>query len=114
MTDERVDLLVRNFVMYPLQMLLEWGANINAMDAWSQTPLFYSISSERSNMVELLLQFHCDTDIKDRQAEAACVLRHIFVQTPHLFHCSERKMKRIEQTYLLGFSQSMIDNSFTT
>ena len=48
------------------KILLEAGAWLDPADRWIQTPLMYSVCTERPEMVDLLLQAGCDPDKKDR------------------------------------------------
>ena len=48
------------------QALLDYGADPDPQDAWFQTPLMYSVCTERDNMVRLLLQQSPDLDITDK------------------------------------------------
>ena len=48
------------------RVLLQHGANPDPQDAWFQTPLMYSVCTERENMVELMLQQDIDVNITDK------------------------------------------------
>jgi len=48
------------------RLLFDAGASIELKDAWYQTPLMYSICTERPDMVEFLLKCGCEADEHDR------------------------------------------------
>jgi uncharacterized protein len=52
-------------------LLLEHGANVNALDHQQQTPLMYAIICEYKSIVELLLAYQADVHIVNNEGETA-------------------------------------------
>ena len=48
------------------RVLLEHGADPDPQDAWFQTPLMYSVCTERDNMVRLMLEQPVDLNLTDK------------------------------------------------
>lgn len=52
-----------------IKLLLDYGANINRMDAEGKTPLFYAIEKNDVKLVKFLLENGADFNIKDKYVE---------------------------------------------
>lgn len=50
-----------------IQLLIDYGANVNAQDSNDETPLYYAIENNHETVVELLLQNNADINIQNEE-----------------------------------------------
>ena len=67
-----------------VSLLVDKGADINASDNHSITPLYYAVSSEEVAVVALLLDRGADVNIRDAAGGTACRRALAFAGTPLL------------------------------
>ena len=74
----------RPTVLEMVSLLVDKGADINASDNHSITPLYYAVSSEEVAVVALLLDRGADVNIRDAAGGTACRRALAFAGTPLL------------------------------
>ena len=48
-----------------IELLVEWGANVNAQESWGQTPLAITTLQDRLRCIKTLLCLGADREVKD-------------------------------------------------